>query len=85
MNEDHSTKKVFHAQPIGTRRKGRPNPRGIDGLEKELLVLRTKNWRTLAEIRLAWKSFLRRPSPTLCCRATEEGRNRLFCKFLSRN
>ncbi|GFU13181.1 uncharacterized protein TNCV_1445821 [Trichonephila clavipes] len=47
-DEDRTTKKVYNAQPIRTRRKGRPNLRGIDGLEKYLLVLRTKNWRTLA-------------------------------------
>ncbi|GFW69065.1 uncharacterized protein TNCV_2919631 [Trichonephila clavipes] len=39
--EDRTTKKVFNARPFGTRRKGRPNLRWIDGLEKDLLVLRT--------------------------------------------
>ncbi|GFV27745.1 uncharacterized protein TNCV_4169671 [Trichonephila clavipes] len=48
MDEDRITKKFFSAQPIGTRRKGRPYLRWIVGLEKDLLVLRTKNWRTLA-------------------------------------
>ncbi|GFX50590.1 uncharacterized protein TNCV_2721771 [Trichonephila clavipes] len=33
MEEDRITKKVFNAQPISTRRKGRPNLRRIDGLE----------------------------------------------------
>ncbi|GFW12555.1 uncharacterized protein TNCV_818071 [Trichonephila clavipes] len=42
MNEDRTTRKVFIAQPIGTRRKGRPNFRWIDGLEKDLLDLRTR-------------------------------------------
>ncbi|GFW91335.1 uncharacterized protein TNCV_737491 [Trichonephila clavipes] len=51
-------KKVFKAQPIGTRKKGRPNLRWIDGLEKDLLVLRTRDWRTLAGRRLAWKMLL---------------------------
>ncbi|GFV24582.1 uncharacterized protein TNCV_1914441 [Trichonephila clavipes] len=37
MSEDDTTKKVFNAQPIGTRRKGRPNLTWIDGLEKDLL------------------------------------------------
>ncbi|GFY16598.1 hypothetical protein TNCV_2787251 [Trichonephila clavipes] len=37
---------------------------GFDGLEKDLLVLRTKNWRTLA-----------RKRPTLGCRATDKGRD----------
>ncbi|GFX00469.1 hypothetical protein TNCV_2091191 [Trichonephila clavipes] len=49
-------KKVFNAQPIGIRRKGRPNRRWIDVLEKYLLVLTTKNWRTLAGRRLVWVS-----------------------------
>ncbi|GFT30203.1 uncharacterized protein TNCV_3466711 [Trichonephila clavipes] len=58
MEEDHTTKKFFNAQPIGTRRKGRPNPRWIDDLEKDLIVLRTKNWRILVERRMAWKRLL---------------------------
>ncbi|GFW46066.1 uncharacterized protein TNCV_3276831 [Trichonephila clavipes] len=57
MDEDRTTKKVLNAQSIGTRRKGRPNLRWIDG-GLDLLVLRTKNWRTQAERRLAWKRVL---------------------------
>ncbi|GFV38894.1 hypothetical protein TNCV_192621 [Trichonephila clavipes] len=53
MKEDRSTKKVFNAQPIRTQRKGRPNLRWINDLEKDILVLRTRNWRTLAERWLA--------------------------------
>ncbi|GFY13502.1 ATP-dependent DNA helicase [Trichonephila clavipes] len=74
ISEDRTTRKVFNAQPIGTRRKGRPNHRWIDGLEKDLLDLRTRKWRTLAERRLACgKGFLRRPRSTLGCHGTEEG------------
>ncbi|GFX93781.1 hypothetical protein TNCV_1589571 [Trichonephila clavipes] len=76
MDEDRTTKKVLNAQPIGTRRKGRPNLRWIDGLEKDLLVLRTNNWRTLAGRN--GNGFLRRPRPTLGCRDTEEGRRLLM-------
>ncbi|GFX06761.1 uncharacterized protein TNCV_3113491 [Trichonephila clavipes] len=53
MDEDHTTNKVFNAEPNGTRRKDRPNFRWIDGLEKDLLVLITRNLRTLAGRRLA--------------------------------
>ncbi|GFX45336.1 uncharacterized protein TNCV_2096211 [Trichonephila clavipes] len=49
MDEDRTTKKVLNVQPNGSRRKGRPNLRWIDGLEKDLLVLRIKNWKTRAE------------------------------------
>ncbi|GFW39812.1 uncharacterized protein TNCV_2419781 [Trichonephila clavipes] len=69
INEHRTTKKVSNAQPIGTRRKGRPNLRWIDGVEKDLLVLRTRTWRTLARKRLAWKRLLEktRAHPGLSC------------------
>ncbi|GFV19879.1 uncharacterized protein TNCV_481051 [Trichonephila clavipes] len=55
MNENRTNKKVFYVQPIGIRRKGRPNLRWIDDLEKDLFVLKTKNWRTLARSIMVWK------------------------------
>ncbi|GFU80522.1 uncharacterized protein TNCV_533961 [Trichonephila clavipes] len=44
MDKNRTTNKVFNTLPTGTRRKGWPNLRWIDGLEKDLLVLRDKNW-----------------------------------------
>ncbi|GFV29599.1 uncharacterized protein TNCV_329651 [Trichonephila clavipes] len=82
MDEVRTTKKVSNTQPIGTRRKFRPNLRWIDGLEKDLLVLRTKNWRTLAGRRLAWKRLLENPKATPACRASEEGRNHKWTGML---
>ncbi|GFU75900.1 uncharacterized protein TNCV_3522041 [Trichonephila clavipes] len=58
MDEDRATKKVFNTQPIGTWRKGRPILKWVDGLEKDLLILRTKNLRSLAGSRLVWKRLL---------------------------
>ncbi|GFW78705.1 hypothetical protein TNCV_4261281 [Trichonephila clavipes] len=58
MDENRSTEKVFNAQPIVTWRNSMRNLTYIDGLEKDILVLRTKNWRTLAERRLASKRLL---------------------------
>ncbi|GFU81872.1 uncharacterized protein TNCV_2536811 [Trichonephila clavipes] len=46
MNEDRTTKKFFNGQPIGTRTNGWLNLRWNDDLKKDLLVLRTKKWRT---------------------------------------
>ncbi|GFU62579.1 hypothetical protein TNCV_1314131 [Trichonephila clavipes] len=80
----HHTKNVSNAQPIGTQRKGRPNLRWIDGLEKDLLVLRTRSWRAMAVRRLAGKGFLRRQKPTLGCCASEDGRD-LISSVVSRN
>ncbi|GFT12559.1 uncharacterized protein TNCV_5093571 [Trichonephila clavipes] len=71
MDEDRTTKKFINAQPIGTRREGRPNLRWIDGIEKDLLVLKTRNWRTLAGRRLLENEC----QGALGYRATEEGRN----------
>ncbi|GFW92195.1 uncharacterized protein TNCV_3540811 [Trichonephila clavipes] len=69
IDENHT--KMYNV----TRRRSRPNLRWIDGPEKYLPVVRTKNWRTLAGRRLAWKRLLlRRSRPTLGCRVTAEGR-----------
>ncbi|GFV93833.1 uncharacterized protein TNCV_367321 [Trichonephila clavipes] len=69
MNVDSTTIKVFNTQPIGTRRKGRTNLRWIDGLEKDLLVLRTNNWRILEGRRLVCKRLLEKAKayPELLC------------------
>ncbi|GFY10689.1 hypothetical protein TNCV_2195101 [Trichonephila clavipes] len=56
--EEGSTAKKVNAQPIGRQRKGRPNLKWIDGLENDLLVLKTKSWKTLAKRRVAWKRLL---------------------------
>ncbi|GFW45160.1 uncharacterized protein TNCV_716621 [Trichonephila clavipes] len=74
MDEACTTQKVFNAQAIGTWKKGRSDLRWIDGLEKYPIVLRTKNWRTLAERRLAWKTLLEKAKAHLRLRATEEDR-----------
>ncbi|GFW46154.1 hypothetical protein TNCV_4210331 [Trichonephila clavipes] len=74
MDENCTAKNVFNAQPIGTQRKDRLNLRRTDGLEKDLLVSRTKNWRTLAR---RWLVF-RWPRLALGCRATEKRRKEVF-------
>ncbi|GFY28701.1 uncharacterized protein TNCV_3440681 [Trichonephila clavipes] len=56
MDKDCTTKKVFNAQPIGTWRKSSSNLLWIDGIEKDLLVLKSKNWRRLAGRRLLEKA-----------------------------
>ncbi|GFT53070.1 hypothetical protein TNCV_4232131 [Trichonephila clavipes] len=62
LDKNRTTEKVFNVQPIDIRRNGKPNFRWIDDVEEDLLVLRTKNWRTLAERRLAWKWLLEKAS-----------------------
>ncbi|GFW96085.1 RNase H domain-containing protein [Trichonephila clavipes] len=48
MDENRTIKKEFNAEPISTRRKSSQNLRWVDGLERDLLVLKTKNCRALA-------------------------------------
>ncbi|GFU48378.1 uncharacterized protein TNCV_3342691 [Trichonephila clavipes] len=76
MDEDRTTKTIFNARPIGTQRKDRPNLRWIDGLEKDLPVLRIKNWRALAGRRLVCKRLLEKvkaPPGLLSHRERKEG------------
>ncbi|GFW44705.1 hypothetical protein TNCV_4482501 [Trichonephila clavipes] len=49
MDEDRTTKMSSMPSQLALR-KGRPNIRWIDDLEKDLLDLKTKNWRTLASL-----------------------------------
>ncbi|GFU70775.1 hypothetical protein TNCV_1795231 [Trichonephila clavipes] len=60
MDEDRSTKKSLKRPNNLPTKKGQTKKEDglIDDLEKDLLVLRTKNWRTLAGRRLAWKRLL---------------------------
>ncbi|GFS95504.1 hypothetical protein TNCV_814541 [Trichonephila clavipes] len=55
-DEDRTTKKVFRTN--WHTEKWQVKVRWFDSLEKDLRVLRAKNWRTLAGRRLAWKWFL---------------------------
>ncbi|GFV99494.1 hypothetical protein TNCV_5078581 [Trichonephila clavipes] len=65
MDEDRTTKKVFSAPPIATRRKGRPKLRWIDGLEKDVQFLVFKIRITLASRRPAWKRLLEKAKASL--------------------
>ncbi|GFX45292.1 hypothetical protein TNCV_2095771 [Trichonephila clavipes] len=76
MNEDLPVyKKIFNALPIVPRKRGRPNLRWIDGLEKDLLVLRTRIGEHWQEEGWPGKGFLRRSRPILGCRLPEEVTN----------
>ncbi|GFT01944.1 hypothetical protein TNCV_3056871 [Trichonephila clavipes] len=71
MNEDRSCKKIFLAKPMGNRPQSRPLLRWNDCVEKDLKILKVKNWKTVAKSRDVW----RRPGPTQGCQAIEEGQN----------
>lgn len=58
MNSERSTLKIFLARPTGTRARGRPNLRWVDCLERDLTILRVKNWKTMAKRRTAWRNTI---------------------------
>ncbi|GFX21338.1 uncharacterized protein TNCV_2252851 [Trichonephila clavipes] len=79
IDENGTTKMSSMSNQLDTQRKGMPNLKLIDGLEKDLLVSRTKNWRTLAGSSLAWEILLDKtkayPGPSSHCE-----RKGIFCK-----
>ncbi|GFV42930.1 putative endonuclease-reverse transcriptase [Trichonephila clavipes] len=56
MNEDRCCKKIFLAKPMGNRPWGRPPLRWTDCVEKDLNILKVKNWKQLP--RDAWRKLL---------------------------
>ncbi|GFU40766.1 hypothetical protein TNCV_4793711 [Trichonephila clavipes] len=58
-NEDHCCKKIFLAKPIGNRHRGRPPFRWIECVEKDLKILKVKNWKK-AKSRDAWRRLLKK-------------------------
>ncbi|GFT32594.1 endonuclease-reverse transcriptase [Trichonephila clavipes] len=56
MNEDRCCKKIFLAKSMGNRPRGRPPLRWIDCVEKDLNILKVKNWKTVAKSRNAPRS-----------------------------
>jgi hypothetical protein len=67
MNDAKPTKKLMLEKPDGTRRRGRPKLRWIDGLEKYLHNISIRHWKNIALGRSRWRLFLSRPRPTLGC------------------
>ncbi|GFU33021.1 uncharacterized transposon-derived protein F52C9.6 [Trichonephila clavipes] len=58
MNEDRCCKKIFLTKAMGNKPRGRPPLRWIDCVDKDLKILKIKNWKKVAESRDAWKRLL---------------------------
>ncbi|GFV16178.1 hypothetical protein TNCV_3379421 [Trichonephila clavipes] len=61
MDEGHLAENVFNSQTFFTRRTDCPNLRWIYGLENDLLVLKTKNWRAIPGRSLTCERLLEKP------------------------
>ncbi|GFS48228.1 uncharacterized protein TNCV_2296231 [Trichonephila clavipes] len=58
MDEDRCCKKIFPAKPMGNRSRGRHPLRWINSIEKDLNILKVRNWKTVAKSRDAWRKLL---------------------------
>ncbi|GFV44140.1 reverse transcriptase domain-containing protein [Trichonephila clavipes] len=58
MTKDRCCKKIFLVKPMGNRSRGRLQFKLIDCVEKDLNILKVKNWKTVAKNRDAWRKLL---------------------------
>ncbi|GFS82931.1 hypothetical protein TNCV_1568171 [Trichonephila clavipes] len=72
MNEDRSYKKIFLAKPMGNRPRRRLPLRWIDCVEKDINILKVKNWKTVTKSRDAWRKLLEKARTHPGLRAIEE-------------
>ncbi|GFW37604.1 hypothetical protein TNCV_4028001 [Trichonephila clavipes] len=71
MNEDRCCKKIFLAMPMGNSPRADSPLRWIDCVEKDLKILRVKNWKKFLKVEMSGKDFWR-PGSTQGCRAIKE-------------
>jgi hypothetical protein len=75
MEDDRMVKKLTNWKAFGKRPAGRPKNRWIDGILKDIQVLKVKNWKELIGNRKEWNNLAKnaKTHPGLrCCRRKEE-------------
>jgi hypothetical protein len=58
MEDDRMVEKLTNWKPFGKRPAGRPKNRWIDGLLKDMEVLKVKNWKELTRNRKEWNNLV---------------------------
>jgi hypothetical protein len=58
MEDDRMVKKLTNWKPFGKRPAGRPKNRWIDGILKDMEVLKVKNWKELIGNRKEWNNLV---------------------------
>jgi hypothetical protein len=58
MEDDRMVKKLTNWKPFGKRPAGRPKNRQIDGILKDIQVLKVKNWKELIGNRMEWNNLV---------------------------
>jgi hypothetical protein len=58
MEDDRMVKKLTSWKPFGKTPAGRPKNRGIDGILKDMQVLKVKKWKELIGNRKEWNNLV---------------------------
>jgi hypothetical protein len=58
MEDDRMVKKLTNWKPVGKRPAGRPKNRWIDGILKDMEVLKVKNWEELIGNGKEWNDLV---------------------------
>jgi len=55
MDDKRTPKRILQWKPIGTRTRGRPRKRWIEGIEEDLQIMGVRRWGKQCEKRAEWK------------------------------
>jgi hypothetical protein len=59
MEDNAPCKKITFSQPGGSRKKGRPKPRWLDSVLKDLKILKVTAWCRTAQDRDLWSKIIK--------------------------
>jgi hypothetical protein len=79
MEDDKMVKKLTNWKPFGKRPAGRPKNRWIDGILKDMQVLKVKNSKELIGNRKEWNKLVEKAKTytgLYCCRRRRRRRRR---------
>jgi hypothetical protein len=79
MEDDRMVKKLTNRKEFGKRPAERPKNRWIDGILKDMEVLKVKNWKELTGNRKEWNKLVEKAKTNpglLCCRRRRRRRRR---------
>ena len=61
MDDERTPKRLLEWRPIGTRIRGRPRKRWIEGIEEDMQIMGIRRWRKKCEEKAEWKRITEKP------------------------